>query len=439
MKDLYAVSAPGQIITFSYQLFGCLFVWMNRRRFSAAVTILIEVCGTALLVALANAIESPDLRFYFPRFFMFLGLTFGLMFLCMKESPRKCLYFLPFAFIYAEFTTALEWQAYYFGTRIRSVADIPQIRIPFFVSVYLAVFLITFMLYRPFRKYHSEMTVRRQDLVQVFVLAAIIFLVSNISNVYQDSVFSAADPMQVFRLRTAIDLAGALAMYLFHVAKKGYSDQLQAEMLSETMRQMQENYRISKESVELVSEKYHDLKHQILYLKKEAAKPEGREALEQMEQEIADFEAQADTGNEVLDTILMSKRLAWKKEDISIVCIADGAAASFMDGMDQAALFGNLLDNAIEAVLKLPTKEERLINLTVERKKGFLLITAENRCAGTPVIRDGLPVTDKADARNHGYGTRSIRSIAEKYGGSANFSVENGWFRVKVMIPLKDL
>ena len=163
------------------------------------------------------------------------------------------------------------------------------------------------------------------------------------------------------------------------------------------------------------------------------------EQTEQMEQEIADFEAQADTGNEVLDTILMSKRLAWKKEGISIVCIADGAAAQFMDGMDQAALFGNLLDNAVEAVLKLPSKEERLINLTVERKKGFLLIVSENRYAGTPIMRNGLPVTDKADARNHGYGIRSIRSIAEKYGGSAVFRSENGWFRVKVMIPARDV
>ena len=183
-QDLYAVSAPGQIITFSYQLFGCLFVWLNRRRFSAVKTVLIQLCGTALLTLFAYAIESPDLRFYFPRFFMFLGLTFGLMFLCMKEPLQKCLYFLPFAFIYAEFTTALEWQMYYFGTRIRSVADMPQIRIPFFVSVYLIVFLITYFLYRPFRMYHHEMDVGRQDLVQVFVLAAIIFFVTLLLKAY---------------------------------------------------------------------------------------------------------------------------------------------------------------------------------------------------------------------------------------------------------------
>ena len=100
----------------------------------------------------------------------------------------------------------------------------------------------------------------------------------------------------------------------------------------------------------------------------------------------------ADTGDEILDTIVMTKRIAWKKEGVHIVCIADGRLLSFMDSMDRAAVFGNLLDNAVEAVMRLQ-REERLINLSVGEKADFFLISCENRSAGRASFSNGLPLT----------------------------------------------
>ena len=434
MRDLYSVSAPGYFITFSYQLFGCMYVWMNRRRFSPLKTLLLQGAGTLLITGCAFLLESPDRRFYVPRLLMILALTFGLMYICMKVSFRKCLYFLPFAFTLAEFTTALEWQMYYYGTAVKHVPDVLLIRGPFFVCVYGGVLLASFFSNRPFRGYNEETEPGTRDILQVFVLAVLIFLVSNISNIRPDTVFSSGDPMQIFRLRTLTDLAGVISMYFVHSARKGAADRMRADLLEETMLRMKENYRISRESMELVSEKYHDLKHQIAWLKSGASGEERRSGLEKLEREIADFEAQADTGDEILDTIVMAKRIAWKKEGVHIVCIADGRLLSFMDSMDRAAVFGNLLDNAVEAVMRLQ-REERLINLSVGEKADFFLISCENRSAGRASFSNGLPLTDKADRRMHGYGTRSIRSIAEKYGGAAVFREKNGWFIARVMIP----
>ena len=103
--------------------------------------------------------------------------------------------------------------------------------------------------------------------------------------------------------------------------------------------------------------------------------------------------------------------------------------------MDVSALFGNLMDNALEAVREIREPERRLINLTVEEKKGFLVIVCENCCEGERMILEGIPVTTKQDTNYHGFGTQSIRRIAEKHGGTAVFSLEDGWFRTKIVIP----
>ena len=80
----------------------------------------------------------------------------------------------------------------------------------------------------------------------------------------------------------------------------------------------------SKESIELINYKYHDLKHQIAVLRSEED-PQKREAfLDEMEAEIRQYEAQNKTGNKVLDTVLRIKRLYSNKNGITFTCVADG-------------------------------------------------------------------------------------------------------------------
>ena len=64
------------------------------------------------------------------------------------------------------------------------------------------------------------------------------------------------------------------------------------------------------------------------------------------------------TGNEILDTILTEKSLICENSGIHISCVADGSLLAFMNPVDLYTLFGNALDNAIEAVRKLESKEK---------------------------------------------------------------------------------
>ena len=196
------------------------------------------------------------------------------------------------------------------------------------------------------------------------------------------------------------------------------------------------NYQRSEESVELINRKYHDLKHQIAVLRREVKEGKNLEYLDRVEQEISAYEAENKTGNRVLDTILTTKSLHCRQNGIQLTCVADGAALDFMDVMDLSALFGNALDNAIEGVSVLPGDEQRLIHLSVARQKGFVSIRLENRCKETMHIEKGLPSTTKAEKGLHGYGLKSIQATVAKYGGSVTVHAENGWFELRILIPL---
>ena len=100
-------------------------------------------------------------------------------------------------------------------------------------------------------------------------------------------------------------------------------------------------YKQSKESIELINYKYHDLKHQIAVLRSEAD-PGKREAfLDKMEADIKKYESQNKTGNKVLDTVLTTKSLYCAKHNITFTCVADGTLLDFIDVMDICSIFGN--------------------------------------------------------------------------------------------------
>lgn len=75
--------------------------------------------------------------------------------------------------------------------------------------------------------------------------------------------------------------------------------------------------------------------------------------------------------------------------------------------------------------------------LMLSAQKSFLLLKVENYCPTPPDFRDGLPATTKRDRENHGFGLKSIRLTAQKYGGYMTTAVEDDRFVLKVLIPMK--
>ena len=106
---------------------------------------------------------------------------------------------------------------------------------------------------------------------------------------------------------------------------------------------------------------------------------------------------------------------------------------------DLYAFFGNILDNAIEAVSQIKDIERRCIGLHVQSFQGFVSIMVDNYYEGKINFKNGLPITIKENKLNHGFGLKSIQLITEKYDGEMHINVEDNIFRLTLLFPNKNL
>lgn len=224
-------------------------------------------------------------------------------------------------------------------------------------------------------------------------------------------------------------LSLGIQFQIFTASRKERELAITKKLIADKERQ----YKLSKSTMDAINRKCHDLKYQIAAL---SAGQDSQKHLEEALELVDSFDSEIHTGNETLDIIFTEKSSYCKKHDISFVCMIDGEKLGFMEAADQYVLFGNIIDNAVNAVRKLPDHSERSIYVKIHAEKKLLLIQTENPYLGRLDFLDGLPKTTSGDEFNHGYGMSSIRMIAEKYGGSVNALAENQVFHLNIVIPL---
>lgn len=226
-------------------------------------------------------------------------------------------------------------------------------------------------------------------------------------------------------------------LYLQSALFKKSSMRKELETIQLLWHQQKGQYQLSKETIELINHKCHDLKHQVQAIRAVKDEKERETYLEKMEKSVQIYSAIVRTGNEILDTILTEKSLICENSGIHINCVADGSLLAFMNPVDLYTLFGNALDNAIEAVRKLESKEKRVIDIMLYERQSFLMLQIVNPMCGEVKFEDGLPLTTKAKNGYHGYGMKSMLHTIQKYEGHLTTEVKNGCFYFNVMLPLE--
>lgn len=295
-----------------------------------------------------------------------------------------------------------------------------------YVLVHAGVYAAAYLLFaRKMIRDGSLMATARDSLALTLATLAVVVGMSSAASVYSFEAIHAA---------YASFACGAV---LFGQLQQQKQIKSQSELA--VQRQMwslhKSQYEMSRQSIEIINRKCHDLKHQVAALKHIHDPGRREEVIDSLQSAVMIYDAALETGNEILDTALTEKSLICTRRDIALSCIADGRRLAFMDPVDLYTLVGNALDNAIEAVLPLPP-EQRLIRLRVQEKAGLVFLRVENPYAGTLEVRDGLPLTSKEDKQNHGFGMKSIRDVAEKYHGFLDVETEGGLFVLCLSFPL---
>ncbi|HRU97728.1 sensor histidine kinase [uncultured Ruminococcus sp.] len=177
----------------------------------------------------------------------------------------------------------------------------------------------------------------------------------------------------------------------------------------------------------------HDLSNHLISISQFIKSGEDNKALAYIEKisgNLPDAPFFTDTNNPTLNAILDLKRMSCQKENINLKCYIQKDLAPF-DDTAFSTVFGNIMDNAIEAEKKETQKE---IRLSLESKGAYLHITVQNRIQ-IPVLVDGkLPDTTKCDKRNHGLGMYSVMETVTQNNGAINIYEKDGWLIVDVLM-----
>lgn len=131
------------------------------------------------------------------------------------------------------------------------------------------------------------------------------------------------------------------------------------------------------------------------------------------------------TGNNALDAILSAKRALAENHGIRFTSKLRVQENLPIAPEDLCIIFGNALDNAIEACDRLPADAERAISLHLLQDAHTLTCIITNTA---PSRRSASFVTSKTDKAQHGFGLNNIREALDKYGVTPEITWEDGRF-----------
>ncbi len=137
--------------------------------------------------------------------------------------------------------------------------------------------------------------------------------------------------------------------------------------------------------------------------------------------------------NTVLDYIINSKLTPL--DDTEIVISGSIGDLSDIKESDLVCLFGNILDNAVEAIQSLNRTTNKRIELLFMKQNSNRIIICKNTIEKSVLENNKDLKTTKKPKASHGYGTKIIGKIVSDYNGMVDYFEEFGMFGIQIIIP----
>ncbi|NBJ93014.1 sensor histidine kinase [Parablautia muri] len=181
----------------------------------------------------------------------------------------------------------------------------------------------------------------------------------------------------------------------------------------------------------------HDMKNHIIALSALSRNKEWKKLDSYLKNmESSGMESGGDmTGSSAVDALLYQKRKRAREVGIRWECDVQVPKEGNMDEFDLCILFGNILDNAIEACERLRCNEDRLIHIQARTVKKCFLLEVKNSMDRTEKYTEGF--TNKDNPQEHGIGLLNVSDVMNKYDGVMNTEAEKGIFVISILMPLK--
>ena len=230
-----------------------------------------------------------------------------------------------------------------------------------------------------------------------------------------------------------------LTYYLFYLASKEYGENMELMTMQKKVELDKNIYEATKAIYEEMSTVRHEMKNHDTYMRALLENKEYEklgEFLMLSQTESKEFYQYLNCGNIVINTIVNYEASVAKVQGIMLKSEVLVSKELPIRENDMSSLLLNLLNNAIEACMSKDVKEP-IIKLNIKEKGAYLFIRVQNPVDSNISAPERLKLNStKENKKLHGYGTKVIKMIVERYGGHVKYSIENQIFTAYVMMEL---
>ena len=395
----------------------------TRRRFPLRLLLILALCIAGQLLFPAGAVPSRSLLVQFVSFAGLFLLTVAAMGFCFRLS-------VPSLFSLCVAGYAVEHIAYhvakivqtltglFVGASLGALEDWELMELVVFPPVYLiALGTIGHFAAKNECWKKTDLRFNALSIAVVFICVGLTRLVNSYGEEH-------SIPVSIYAITCCV-----MSLVVQFVLYRTVDLRMENTALNLMWQEERKQYELSKKTIDTINIKYHDLKHKLRDMRLPA------EEVESIQEAVRIYGSRIRTGNEALDVLLTENSLRCSEAGIRLTYMGNGADLGFMQTMDVYSLFGNAITNAVEAVEKLEDAEKKIIDIVSECRGELVSIHISNYFSGTLQIEDGLPKTSKTGEEGfHGYGMKSMKLIAEKYGGSLHASAEGDLFTLDIYL-----
>lgn len=231
----------------------------------------------------------------------------------------------------------------------------------------------------------------------------------------------------IILLSSAIPILIIYSMTNTHIKKlvESYEEQINAQS---------EHYALLSESNYELRKFRHDYNNMYIGLRKLISVGETETALEMLNNDtlqLIDSTIKYDTGNGIVDALLTDKQKKANKFNTKI--IFQGAIPSTgIKPTDLCIIFGNTIDNSIEACEKLSLNVAKTISIDCVCNSGFMFIKIINPIEKEVKIHGNIPTTTKKDKKMHGFGLYSLNRVVNQHNGKMEFKSNTEKFQIDI-------
>ena len=279
------------------------------------------------------------------------------------------------------------------------------------------------------------LTASRSALLLFGSLPVTYYIFDYATTIYSDALYSGIQALNEF-LPTALVTFYVLFLPAFHAqTQKRAAAEMQRSMLESELEQSQLEMDSLRQLEAQTAIYQHDMRHHLNMLDGllSSGKPEqAEEYIQKVQADIESITPRRFCENELVNLLCSSFTAKASKAGITLTVEAKLPNALAISDTELCSLLSNGLENALHAASEQPAGE-RWVTLYCGVRQNKLLIEIRNPCTGEVVMQDGIPVSGRED---HGFGCRSIRTIAQRNGGFCVFTAQDKEFCMQAVLPV---